>query len=65
MQGGGRRNPDQDVIEELAKKTQRPVEEVTTIYREQLAILEAGAKTSMYLRIFAGRMTRNMLTKAQ
>ena len=44
-----RTEPAQDVIDELARRTGRPAEQVRTVYEEQLAILGSDATVTVYL----------------
>jgi hypothetical protein len=55
--------PAQDVIQDLARQTQRPVDEVRTVYEQQLALLEADAKVKTYLTILATRRARELLSR--
>lgn len=53
----------QDVINDLACRTQRPVDEVRTVYEEQLALLEADAKVRIYIAILAKRRAHELLSR--
>ena len=50
------------VIYELARQTNRPVEEVLVVYEEQLAILGESANVKTYVDVIARRRTRDILT---
>lgn len=45
----------QDVVQELARQTQRSVEEAREAYERELAALEAEARVTMYLPVIAKR----------
>jgi hypothetical protein len=55
-------NPD-DVIHELARNTHRPVEEVKIVYERQMATLQADAKVTTFLPVFAKRRARDELNR--
>ncbi len=56
--------PAHDAIHDLARQTRRPVEEVRTVYEQQLAALEADAKVKTFLPILAKRRAREVLTRS-
>jgi hypothetical protein len=58
----GKPEHNDDVIHDLAKHTHHPVEEVKRIYERQMAALEAGAKVTTFLAVFAKRRTREELS---
>ena len=53
--------PAQDVIDDLARRTRRPVEQVRFVYEQQLAILEADAKVTVFLTVLAKRRAKEVL----
>jgi hypothetical protein len=53
--------PAQDIIDELARRTGRPVEVVRTVYEEQLAILASDATVTVFLPVLARRRAREVL----
>ena len=55
--------PAQDVIDDLAKRTHRPVEQVKVVYEQQLAILEADAKVTVFLAVLAKRRAKEVLSR--
>ncbi len=55
--------PARDVIHQLARETQRPVEEVRMVYERQLQGLEARASVLAYVEILAQRKTREALRR--
>jgi hypothetical protein len=61
----GNRQRSDDVIRELARNTQRPVEEVKDVYERQMAALEADAKVTAFLPVFAKRRTREELSRGR
>jgi hypothetical protein len=56
--------PARDVIHQLARETQRPVEEVRTVYERQLEGLEARASVLAFVEILAQRKTREALRRS-
>ena len=52
-----------DVIHELAHNTHRSVEEVKMVYERQMAVLEAGAKITTFLPVFAKRRAHEELAR--
>jgi hypothetical protein len=50
-----------DVIADLARQTERPVEEVESVYSRQLTELEAYATVFAYVPLFAKRRARDIL----
>jgi hypothetical protein len=59
-----RTQPAPDVIHQLARETQRPVEEVRTVYERQLERLESRATVKGYVEILARRKTREALRRS-
>ena len=55
--------PAQDVIDDLAKRTRRPVEQVKVVYEQQLAILEADARVTVFLAVLAKRRAKEVLSR--
>jgi hypothetical protein len=58
-----RAEPAQDVIDDLAKHTHRPVEQVRVVYEQQLALLEADARVTVFLPILAKRRAKEALSR--
>ena len=56
-----RSEPVQDVIQELARRTGRPVEQVRSVYEEQLAILGSDARVTAFLPVLAKRRAQEVL----
>ena len=54
-----------DVINELARHTHQPVEEVKRVYEREMAALEQNAKVTTFLAVFAKRRTREELSRRQ
>jgi len=52
-----------DIVRKLAASTHHPVEEVQNVYERQLAKLEADAKVTAYIEVFAERLTREELKR--
>jgi len=50
-------------IRKLAKSAHLPVEEVKAVYERQLAKLQADAKVTAYIEVFAERLTREELKR--
>jgi hypothetical protein len=50
-----------DVVRELAKLTNRSIEEAQATYERELAALEARAKVTMYIPVLARRYARERL----
>jgi hypothetical protein len=65
MQRNGRIKPPaaRDVILELARQTERPPEEVESVYSQQLDMLEAYATVKTFVPVFAKRRTREALSR--
>ena len=55
--------PAQEVIEDLARRMRRPIEEVRLVYEQQLAILEADARVTVFLLVLARRRTQEALRR--
>ncbi len=53
----------QDVITDLARQTNRPVDEVEHVYAVQLDTLEAYATVKAFVPIFAKRRAREVLSR--
>lgn len=51
------------VIDALARRTARPIDEVALVYLSQLARLRAGAKLDAFLDILAERRAREILMR--
>jgi hypothetical protein len=51
-----------DVIAELARQTQRPVDEVKAVYERELNELESYATVKTYLPVLAKRRARDTLS---
>lgn len=51
-----------NAIAELARQTERPIEEVETVYTQQLDLLRSYATVHTYLPILAKRRARELLT---
>ncbi len=56
--------PAREVIHQIAHETQRPVEEVRTVYERQLERLESRATVTAYVEILARRKTREALRRS-
>jgi hypothetical protein len=52
-----------EVIAELARQTERPIEEVARVYQRQLEQLEAYATVPTFVPVFAKRLAREVLTR--
>lgn len=57
--------PAHEVIHQLARETQRPVEEVRTVYERQLERLESRAKVTTFVELLARRKTREQLRRSR
>jgi hypothetical protein len=51
----------QDVVQDLARQTQRSIEEAREAYEQELAALEAGARVTLYIPVLARRHARTRL----
>ena len=51
------------IIRKVAASTHRSIEEVKDVYERQLAKLEADAKVTAYIEVFAERLTREELKR--
>ena len=58
-----RTEPAQDVIQELTRRTGRPVEQVRSVYEEQLAILGSDARVTVFLPVLAKRRAHEVLRR--
>ena len=52
-----------DVIIELAHQTQRPLDEVESVYEQQLRLLESYATVKAFVPVFAKRRAREVLKR--
>jgi len=52
-----------DVIVELARQTKRPLDEVESVYEQQLDILESYATVKAFVPVFAKRRAREVLAQ--
>jgi hypothetical protein len=52
-----------DVIVELARVTERPIEVVEVVYERQLSALEAYATVKVFVPVLAKRRAREVLTR--
>jgi hypothetical protein len=52
-----------DVILELARQTNRPVDEVESVYAQQLNVLESYATVKTFVPVFAKRRAREVLRR--
>ena len=52
-----------EVIDALARRTAKPVDEVASVYESQLATLRAGAKVDAFLDVLAERRAREILSR--
>ena len=57
--------PAREVIHQIAQETQRPVEEVRTVYERQLERLESRATVTAFVEILARRKTREALRRSR
>jgi hypothetical protein len=56
-----RRHTNTDVIEDLARRTARPVELVKELYEDEVRKLEAGATVQNYIALIAGQRVKQRL----
>lgn len=59
----GGKEPAKQVIDDLARRTGRAREEVEKVFAEQLELLQAEAKVTHYIIIFAKRRTEEALRR--
>jgi hypothetical protein len=52
-----------DVIADLARQTERPIEEVEIVYARELEVLEAYASVKAFVPVFAKRRARDLLRR--
>jgi len=52
-----------EAIAELARQTERPIDEVASVYSRQLEELEAYATVPAYVPLFAKRRARDILRR--
>ena len=57
------RDRDQDAVDDLAKHTKVPIDEVRAIYHEELAALAHGARVTTFLPVLAKRRARERLMR--
>jgi Protein of unknown function (DUF3562) len=54
---------EREVIVELAQQTQRPLDEVESVYEEQRDLLESYATVKTFVPVFAKRRAREVLAR--
>ena len=50
-----------EIIELIAQETRSPVEEVSTLYASQTAVLESSARIKTFISVLAARQVRQLL----
>jgi hypothetical protein len=61
LQTAVRRQANTDVIEDLARRTARPVELVKELYEDEVRKLEAGATVQNYIAVIASQRVKQKL----